>query len=283
METAQQTTTGVAEIKGAQLHYEIAGEGPNLVLVHAGTADKRMWDAQFAAFTRKFRVLRYDQRGYGQSAMSPFGQTLGPYSTHNDLYQLLNQLGIIQAHFVASSAGASAVIDLTLEHPEMAASMVLVSPAVSGYEFTGPPPQTVMDLFGARMAGELDQAADLQAKLWAVGPKRTADQVNPAVQATLREMARLSLTHQAPYLKDTGMLEELPLDPPAIHRLNTIKAPTLVIVGDKDDDSILEIGDLIATHIPGARKAVLKDAAHMANMEKPDQFNSLVLSFLDSL
>ena len=293
METTQQSQAGVAKIKDAQLHYEIAGQGPNLVLVHAGTADKRMWDGQFAAFARHFRVIRYDQRGYGESGMTPSGQTPpgqtppgqtpGLYSTSRDLYEMLKQLKIEHAHFVASSAGASAVIDLTLEHPEITTSMVLVSAAVSGYEFHGPPPKTVMDLAAARMAGELDKAADLQATIWAVGPKRKANEMNATVRDQLREMARISLTHQAPYLKETGMLAEEPLKPPAIGRLNTIKAPTLVIVGDKDDDSILEIGDLLTTHIPGARKAVLSDTAHMANMEKPEQFNRLVLTFLEQL
>ena len=87
--------TGVAEIEGACLYYELAGEGPTLVLVQA-----------------HFRVLRFDMRGFGNSPMTP-----GPFSNRQDLYGLLGFLGIERAHLVACSMGAMTVIDFALEHP----------------------------------------------------------------------------------------------------------------------------------------------------------------------
>lgn len=62
--------TGIANIEGASLYYEIAGEGPNLVLAHAGFVDRRMWDEQFPVFAQRYRVLRYDRRGFDNSKLT---------------------------------------------------------------------------------------------------------------------------------------------------------------------------------------------------------------------
>src|ERR1041384_5918585 len=129
----QSLTNGYADVKDVRLYYEMAGEGPNLVLVHAGCADRRMWDGQFPVLAQHYRVLRYDMRGYGNSTLS-----IQPFSNRNDLYHLLGFLGIQEAHFVACSMGGLTTIDFTLEHPEKVTSLVLVSSALSGYSYNAP-------------------------------------------------------------------------------------------------------------------------------------------------
>ena len=127
-------TSGFAEVNGARLYYEMAGKGHPLVLNHAGIADCRMWDDQFAAFAARFTVIRWDARGYGRSAEPP-----GLYSLHDDLSGLLRHLGVDQAHVVsdiaarlqASIAGARKVVIpdvahmVNMEEPEVFNRIVL--------------------------------------------------------------------------------------------------------------------------------------------------------------
>ena len=149
---------GYAQIKDVQLYYETDGEGSDLVFVHAGCADHRMWDEQFSIFAPHYRVLRYDMRGYGRSSLKP-----ASFSNRTDLNHLLEILDIQHAHFVGCSMGSLAVTDFAVEHPEKVKSLVLVSPALSGYQYEGPPPQPVLEMIEARKAGKLDHAAELQA------------------------------------------------------------------------------------------------------------------------
>ena len=270
--------SGYAEIEGVRLFYEIAGQGSDLVLVHAGCADRRMWDGQFIAFAQHYRVLRYDMRGYGKSTL-----TGGPFSNRQDLYRLLEVLDIPKAYFVSCSIGSQTVLDFALEHPENIASLTMVSPAVSGYEYKGPPPQPVMELIAARQSGNLEQAAELQAQIWADGFKRNSDQVNAQVHELVRQMSLDALNLQADIIRETAFLLEEPLSPPAMQRLEHVTIPTLTIAGDLDDNTVLAIADLLATRISGAQKTIIHGTAHMANMEKPDKFNQIVLEFLERI
>ena len=266
--------SGYADINEVRLYYEMAGEGSYLVLMHAGCADRRMWDKQFSAFAQRYHVLRYDMRGYGNSTLAA-----GPFSNRDDLYHLLEFLGIQQAHFIACSMGSLAVTDFALEHPEKVQSLVLVSPALSGYLYESQPHQSVLDLITARKTGDLQHAAELQSQIWADGFKRSSDQVNAQVHELVRQMSLDALNNQIDAIRETGFLMEVPLQPPAMNRLEQINAPTLSIVGDLDDDTVLAIADLFTTRI-SAWKAIIHATAHLPNMEKPNEFNQIVLEFL---
>jgi 2-hydroxy-6-oxonona-2,4-dienedioate hydrolase len=262
--------TGFADFEGARLYYEIAGDGPNLVLAHAGFVDCRMWDEQFQVFARQYRVLRYDQRGFGKSPLTP-----GPFSHRRDLTNLLKFLGIERAHLVGCSMGAGMLIDFTLEHPEMADSLVLVSSALSGYKFHGEMPKPLQELTAALQKNDLDRTAELAVQIWIDGPRRTPDQVDRRVRERAREMSKTALTNL--------FVVQEPLTPPAIERLNELAAPTLVIIGELDDPSIAMIGDLLSDQIQGAQRVTLPGAAHLPNLEKPGEFNQMVLDFIHAL
>lgn len=278
MASKQQSKNGYAEIEDVQLYYEIGGQGADLVFVHAGCADSRMWDKQFSTFARQYHVLRYDMRGYGKSTVSK-----GVFSNREDLDSLLESLEVQHAHFVACSMGSLAVTDFALEHPEKVQSLVLVSPAVSGYQYEGPPPQPMLEMIEARKAGNLEYAAELQAQIWADGPKRNSDQANREVHKLVHQMSLDSLKLQAEIIRETAFLIEKPLDPPAMPRLEQIKVPTLVLVGDLDDDSEMEIAHVLTTHINGSQRVIIPGTAHLPNMEKPEEFNQLVLEFLKAV
>ena len=275
MTNGMKSKSGYAETQDVQLYYEMDGEGPDLVLIHAGCADHRMWDEQLSTFARHHRVMRYDMRGYGKSTVGA-----GSFSNRNDLYRLLEILGIRQAHFIACSIGSLTVTDFALEHPEKVKSLMLVSPALSGYAYEGPPPQPLQELVEARKTGDIQRAAELQAEIWADGFKRSPDQINPQVHELVRQMSLDALNNQADVIKETGFLMEEPLQPPAMERLEQITVPTLTIVGDLDDDSVIAIADILTTHIAGARKVLIHGTAHLPSMEKSEEFNQIVLEFL---
>jgi pimeloyl-ACP methyl ester carboxylesterase len=277
MEMNRSSSSSYTDIKEARIYYEMAGEGPFLVLMHACCTDRRMWDRQFSTFAQDYRVLRYDMRGYGNSTLVP-----SPFSNRGDLHQLLEFFGIQQSHFIACSMGSLAVTDFALEHPEKVKSLVLVSPALSGYPYDGQPPQAVLDLITARKTRDILGAAELQSQIWADGFKRSSEQVNAQVHELVRQMSLDALNNQIDAIRETGFLMEEPLQPPAMERLEQIIAPTLAIVGNWDDDTVMAIADLFVTRI-GARKAIIHETAHFPNMEKPDEFNQIVLEFLKQM
>ena len=270
--------SGFAEVGGVRLYYEREGEGPDLVFVHAGCADRRMWDTQLSVFAAEYRVLRYDMRGYGNSTL-----VRESFSNRQDLNRLLEFLDIRKAQFVACSMGSLTTLDFALEHPEKIKSLTLTSPAVSGYQMDAPMPQPVVDLIAARQSGNLERAAGLQAQIWVQGVKRTKAQVNSEVYELVRQMSFDALTLQAEIIRETTFLIEQPLNPPAINRLDQITVPTQVIAGDMDDDTVITIADLLSTQISDARKAVIREAAHLPNMEKPNAFNHIVSEFLGAV
>ncbi len=265
--------TGFAEANGARLYYEVAGEGPPLVLVHAGIADSRMWDEQFDAFAGRHRVIRYDLRGFGRSTMVP-----GPFAHRRDLHALLGFLGVERAALLGCSKGGATAIDFALEHPELVAALVPVACTPSGYQFGGEPPRQWGEMVAAFEARDFARASELEVQIWVDGPRRAPEGVAPAIRDRVREMNLIALATEAAELG-----EERRLEPPAIDRLGEIRAPTLVIVGDLDNPPVVAGADLLASGIAGARKVVIGGTAHFPNMERPEEFNRLVLDFLASL
>jgi 2-hydroxy-6-oxonona-2,4-dienedioate hydrolase len=263
--------TGTAEVNGARIYYEVAGEGEPLVLVHAGIADSRMWDAQLVAFADHYRVIRYDMRGFGRTAMVE-----GPYSHHEDLRGLLDFLGVGRAHLVGCSMGGGAVLDFTLEYPEMAGNLVLVGSAVGGFRPDFDPPKQWDELVAADEAGDLEWVSELEVQIWVDGPERSPEDVDASVRDLVREMNLIALKNEA-----SGLGEEWEPEPPAADRLPDIQAPTLLIVGDEDQPRVFAAADLLERELPNARKVVMSGTAHLPNMERPEEFNRLVLDFLE--
>jgi pimeloyl-ACP methyl ester carboxylesterase len=119
--------TGFAEINGAQIYYEIAGAGQPVVFVHAGIADRRMWDPQFEVFAERYRTLRYDHRGMGKSSMPA-----GPFALRDDLYALTRHIDLGPTVLIGCSMGGGAALDCVVEHPDVARALVLVGAGISG-------------------------------------------------------------------------------------------------------------------------------------------------------
>ena len=123
---------GFIEVNGTRLYYEMAGAGDAVVFLHGFTLDTRMWDDQFERFAEQYHVIRYDLRGFGQSAVP----TDAPYAHFDDLKALLDALGIEQAHLVGLSKGGGVALDFALAFPTYVRGLVLIDSILGGFSWS---------------------------------------------------------------------------------------------------------------------------------------------------
>lgn len=271
-----QTNSDYINVGDGQLYYEVAGAGTPLVLSHAGFVDSRMWDDQWNVFARSQRVIRFDMRGFGKSAL---GTT--PIARRRDLEHLLQQLDIPRATLLGCSLSGEVVLDFTLEHPERVSALILVSAVPSGFEMQGEPPAPLIEMMGAIAQGDLTRASELQNRLWVDGPFRQPEQVNPVVRQRATEMNRIALANGTWSQADAQPAQ--PLQPPAAQRLTELQVPTLIIAGGLDHPEVLRAAEVMAATIPNTQKVIILNCAHLPNMEQPEAFNRAVLDFLHRL
>ena len=276
--TDAQSTTGFVDVSGAKLYYEAVGEGPALVMVHAGIANLRMWDAQADAFAPRFRVIRFDTRGFGRSrTLDDHG-----FANHDDLLAVMEALGVDKANLLGCSRGGSIALDFLLEHPERALSLTWVCGGVSGLEYTPTEAEAYIGAIFDQMevaynAKEWDRLNELEAQAWVEGPGQPDGRADPKVRQQVLEMNRLNM------IRDDPQPKALPLAPPAVGRLGEIKVPVLAIIGDLDMPDTFPAADLLVANTPSARKVVFRGAAHVPSLEQPEEFNRVVGEFLDAV
>lgn len=273
--TTLQTKSGFVQVDNARLYYETAGEGIPVVMIHAGVADSRQWNNEFAFFARDHQVVRYDMRGYGKSE-----PVEGEFNPLDDLVTILNTLGIHEPVVIMGcSMGGGLAMDFALTHPSRVRALIMVGSAPSGLELDVPSPAKFAEAEKAFEAGDLDLVCEIETQIWFDGTGRTPEQVNQAMRKLLYEMNRQALAHE---VKQLG--KRLPNTPaPAFDRLSDLKKPVLVILGAHDTPYILAAADYMVERIPSARKVIIEDAAHLPNMDHPDEFQTHVANFLESL
>jgi pimeloyl-ACP methyl ester carboxylesterase len=257
--------SGFAEVNGTRLYYEAMGRGPAVVLVHGGLVDSRLWDAQMRPLSKRFRVVRYDLRGYGRSA-APTGE----YYPLEDLRALLDYLKIDKATLVGLSLGGIIAADFALEHPARVERLVLVGSGLRGDK--QPRDERAANAYqvGEREGAEKYFEAFTQSEMLA------GLRDKPKARASMRAMMVENFKALA-YLRKG--LPQAP-EPPTIERLTQIKTPTLVLIGSLDGKNLQNIADTLASKIPGARKVVIHGASHHPPVETPEEFNRILLDYL---
>lgn len=263
------------EVENGRLYVEEAGEGPAVAFLHPGLWDSRTWDPQFESFAERYRVLRYDARGYGRSSRPEPGV---PYSHARDLLAVLDDAGIERAALIGCSMGGTNEIDFALEHPNRVLALVLVAAGVAGFEGTAEQEVAWEAWYGEReppidaavQAGDLERAQDLRLRtMWAqLGTDDPAG-------ARIREIAFDNL-HEL--TMDESAKEKL--DPPAFARLGEIAVPTLVLPADHDPPEMDPMCSAIAERIPNARLVRIPETDHVINLRRPEAFDRVVLEFL---
>jgi 3-oxoadipate enol-lactonase len=251
-------------------------EGPRgklpVVLIHAGVADRRMWDPVWPALTRERDVVRLDLRGFGDSAARP----AGPVSQAGDVLGALTEIGVGRCQLVGASYGAGVAVEVELTSPPAVASLLLAAPAGSLLAEVTPELQAFLDAEGAALdSGDLDAAVEANLSWWVEGPHRSADQVDPAVRELVARMQRRAFEVTA----DWADVEERELEPPALDRLGEIAVPVLVLVGGLDLDAVRAAAARVVAGIAGARRVDWPDVGHLPALERPADFLSLLLEW----
>jgi pimeloyl-ACP methyl ester carboxylesterase/quercetin dioxygenase-like cupin family protein len=277
MDEAKQLRTGFVETNGTKLYYEMLGQGHPLVLLHGGFMDRRMWDDQFALFAQSYQVIRYDIRGFGKSALPQV-----PYADRQDLYNLLKFLEINRVYLLGLSLGGEIALDFTLEYPDMVDALILVGSPVPGYPvelmFTQEQLQEQIQRWTpfnqARLARNVPAMVDLLMNDETLVPSPNYPAARQRVRDNLSEYSFVWVLDPAPKQE---------LVPPAYERLAEIHVPALIIVGAEDHFQLHKSADKLEQDIVGARRVTISDTHHMPNMEKPEEFNRIVLDFLNAL
>ncbi|MEU7858379.1 alpha/beta hydrolase [Nonomuraea sp. NPDC049141] len=270
------------------LAYDEVGEGPAVVLIHAGIADRRMWRHQRDALSDRYRVIGYDWRGYGESA-DPAGELVH----HEDLLRLMDGLGVERAALVGDSMGGSHAVEAALAAPHRVAGLVLISSGLSGHSWpddmiaqarervhsTVPADRLARYRSGTAevVSADLDAFARAHA-LWQVaGPDRGMDDLDPEVWELAFAMMRRVFERSW----NRRPVTERHLS--AKDRLHEITSPTLVINGLSDVPGIQAVSDLLTEKIKGARRLDLPATGHLPPLERPQEVNAALSGFLDDL
>lgn len=265
----------LATINGANIYYEESGRGTPFVMVHAGVADSRQWNGEFEAFADRFRVIRFDQRGFGKTG--PLSAKVRPI---DDLEGLLDHLDIDEpVILMGCSMGGTLAMDFTLAYPDRVAALIMVASGPSGLQLDVARPDKFKDVEAAWEAKDIDRTCELETQIWFDGMGRTRTQVDPDMRQLLYDMNHLALEHE---LHEDG--ERLPnLDVPAAERLDEINVPVLIIVGEHDLPYMHGAADVMVEKIRNVQRVNMADAAHLPNMDHPRRFQQILTEFLARL
>jgi 3-oxoadipate enol-lactonase len=267
---AEKTSTFLP-VNGGRLYYERAGQGDAVVFIHAGIADSRMWDALFEGLSTDHLVVRYDQRGFGQS-----DAPTEPFKPEDDLRAVMQAVGVDRAALIGASLGGRVAIHAALEGPQMAERLVLIAPGISGFQWSDSTTKWWPEIEAAFEAGAIGQAVELETRMWVDGPGRQPGDVDPAIRSLAVEMGRrvYELNGNEDLAQETV--------PNAIDRLDELRMPVLVILGEGDLPDMHTIADTIAERVTDVRLEHIPVAAHLPSMERPHEVEALVRSFLDA-
>ena len=264
-------TTEVLVLPGARLAYEVTGDGPAVVFVHGFGLDMRMWEPQAAYLVPRFRVLRYDCRGFGASG--PFDPAT-PYTHAGDLLALLDHCGIGRAVLAGLSFGGRIVLQAALAAPARVAGLVLLDAVLDGVPWDPESAAGLEEAAGqARTHGLLAGRAT-----WLAHPLFAAARQRPDVASVLAEMVA-----GYPGQHWTGDDPQLVTGPRPIDALADLAAPSLVVTGERDVPCFREMSAVLARRLPDVRQEVVAAAGHMVNLEQPAVVNALLARFLDQV
>jgi pimeloyl-ACP methyl ester carboxylesterase len=264
--TIQQTQVA---LNGTRVYCEEAGAGPAVVLIHGFTLDTRMWDDQFLPLSQHFRVVRYDLRGFGRSAVP----SDDPYSHVEDLRALLDRLEIRQASLVGLSKGGAVALDFALSYAQRAQALALIDTVLGGFRWSDEGSARDTLVWEEARRGGIAAAK----RSWLTHPIFAPAMRQPTVAARLAQIigdySGWHFVHANP---------ERSITPPAAQRLGELEIPVLALVGELDTPDFREITDVIARQVPHARAMAVPGAGHMANMEAPSVVTDALVEFLNA-
>jgi pimeloyl-ACP methyl ester carboxylesterase len=265
----------LVQVDNGSIYVESSGTGTAIVLIHAGYLDSRMWDKQFELFSRSYRVIRYDVRGFGNSS-----EQTGKYSDAADLRMVLDKLGVERAILIGVSNGGRIALDFAVENPPAVIALVLMDSGVSGYKPENTEEEHIWDQFEAHeikynqlvREGNFRGAAAIDVDLW-------TNQVPNKLRESLLDIAEENARKSSAYPPN---LQTSPV-PPAFERLAQIRVPVLVLLGSKDLPGSILQGKRIHRTIIGSEFKVIEGADHIPSLSRTEEFNTTVMEFLNRI
>ena len=245
---------------GVGIYYEVHGEGPALLLTHGFSATSQMWRGQVEPFSRHFKLITWDMRGHGQSDYPEDQSLYSEEATVADMAAILDTVGARSAIIGGLSLGGYMSLAFNLAHLDRTRALLIID---TGPGYKRDEPREGWNETSLRTAERYEKD----------GLARLAS--GSAEMRTASHRSADGLARAA-----RGMLTQR--DARVINSLPDIKVPSLVVVG-ANDTPFLAASDYMAGKIPGARKVVIPDAGHAANIDQPGAFNTAVLDFLATL
>ena len=249
------------DLDEGRLYYEECGNGGDtVVLLHDGVANSAVWDDVWPAFCKQFHTIRYDRRGYGRSPA-----TTKPYYEADDLAALLRGRKVTHAALVASSHGGEVALNFTLRYTSNVSHLVLIGPAATGF------PYSEWFLMLQRAEMQSNKVEDLIA-----ASTRSAYLIAPGHDAARKRLHDLLAESPQDLTHDDMPLPEKPNFP----YVQELRMPALILIGSSDAADNQAVAGALLMAIPGAVRVVVSDAGHLMYLEKPNEFFSMVSSFL---
>lgn len=265
-----------AHVNGVEIAYAEAGEGFPLVWCHEFAGSMESWAPQVSYFSRFYRVITYNARGYPPSSVPPSPEAYSQDVAVEDLHGLLRHLGIEQAYVGGLSMGGSTTLHFGIRHPETAKGLIV---AAAGSGSTNP------EEFRANsraLADELESRGPSPFERYGNGPTRL--QLRRKDPAGFQQFLDLLMLHSPLGSANTmrgvqaGRLPVFAWEA----EMQALQVPTLVLVGDEDEPCI-EPSLFMKRNIPRCGLAVFPQSGHAINLEEPALFNSLCLEFLHAV
>jgi pimeloyl-ACP methyl ester carboxylesterase len=247
-------------VSGGEIWAEdTGGDGTPLVLVNADWSTAGIWSPLLGLLADRYRLIRYDDRGFGRSPVPAVS-----FTRLADLRAVMDRITAGPAVIVGHSGGGGTALDLALSDPERVAALVLISPGVPDYPWPLDDPY-VGEFVKLLTAGDREGLVRLGLATWApAGHDATVNvEISAAVTAFLT----------------VGELEQP--DPPAYDRLSEIRAPAVMVRGDREYPMVADCADAIASRIPACRRIVIRGADHMLPLRAPDQLAGIIASQTD--
>ncbi len=260
---------GDATVNGVRLHYRIDGpdDGVPLVFCNSLATDLHMWDEQIPALSDKYRILRYDRRGHGQSEAKD--EPIEIKSLADDVVALAGELGFQGGHFCGLSIGGMTGQAIGIYHPNAFKSLAVCATSSA---IPKEMHQTWIDRIATVKEHGMGVMGDVTVQRWF-----TADWIaaNPARVAEVRAM--IVNTSVVGYSRCCEAISQLDYT----SQLGGIKTPTIIIPGEVDPALPPAMSDTIHKNLPGSRLETVMGAAHLCNVQDPDQFNGILRRWLD--
>ena len=255
----------VVRVKGLEIAYHRAGEGPPIVFAHGAACDARTWSPQLASLSDEFTVVAWDEPGAGRSSDVPAGFSLGDYA--DCLAAVIDALGLGPAHVAGLSWGGTVALELYRSHAHRVATLILAD-TYAGWKGSLPE-----DEVRARIGAYREMVASDDRRFDPTLPGLFAGEPAEEVLVLMAEMAAdvrpASMSSALDIMCEADLRDLLP----------RIAVPALLIWGEQDARSPLTVARQFEHAIPDATLVTIPGAGHVSNLERPERFDEAVRAF----